>query len=288
VRNLLSGNRDGEILERPAVRAPRVPFNGRISAHRTFAFGSLPLDTVKDIKNELGVTVNDVLVALSAGAVREWLIAHDALPDRPLVAQIPVSVRTEEQRGTYGNRVSVMIVPIPTDEADPRERVMRAHETLRGAKERHGATPARMLQDVSNFIPPALAMRASRVALQINAAGRPVGNLAISNVPGPRVPLYMGGALLEANYPISVVLDGAGLNITVLSYRDHIDIGIVGDRNQIPDGWPMIDAMRDGLAQLEAASKPKAKPRTPARKRTPAASRKPAANGKPSAGPRKR
>jgi hypothetical protein len=180
-----------------------------------------------------------------------------------------------------------MIVPIPTDEADPRERVMRAHETLRGAKERHGATPAEMLQDVANFIPPALAVRASRVALQINARGRPVGNLAISNVPGPRIPLYMGGALLEANYPISVVLDGVGLNITVLSYRDHIDVGIVADREQIPDGWPMIDALREGLAQLESACRPKAKPRRPAPKRAPAASRNRAANGKPAAKPRK-
>jgi hypothetical protein len=124
---------------------------------------------------------------------------------------------------------------------------------MRGAKERHGATPAELLQDAANFIPPALHARATRVALQIGARGRPLYNMVISNVPGPPVPLYLGGAELEANYPISVVTDGAGLNITVLSYRGHMDFGIIADRGQMPDVDGVMDALRDGLAELEAA-----------------------------------
>lgn len=251
-RNLVARNRDGQILERPVLGAPRVPFSGRIGRHRVFAFGSVDLDRVKTIKNQLGVTVNDVVVALCAGAVREWLIAHDALPDKPVVAQVPVSVRTEEQRGTFGNRVSIMLVPIPTDESDPVQRVMRAHEVLRGAKERHHATPADLLQDATNFIPPALHARATRVAFELGARGRPLYNLVISNVPGPPVPLYLGGAELQANYPISVITDGAGLNITVLSYRGHMDFGIIADRDQMPDVDRVLDALRGGLDELEA------------------------------------
>ena len=133
--------RDPAVLEATTARAPRTPFNGPISSHRRFAFGQLSLDTVKELKNEYGFTVNDVVVALCAGAVREWLLEHDALPDDPLVAMVPMSVRTKEQQGTFGNRVSMMIVPIPTDEPDPRKRLQRTHELLRGAKERHRRCP---------------------------------------------------------------------------------------------------------------------------------------------------
>ncbi len=245
---------DGRVVERPTMRAPRVPFSGKISAHRKFAFGSFSLPHVKEVKNHFGVTVNDVIVSLSAAAARDWLLAHDALPDRPLLAQIPVSVRTEEQMGTYGNRVSVMIVPIPTDRADPVERVRAAHDSLRAAKERHKALPATALQEVTEFIPPAINARAARVAIQLaaNPAFRPLFNLIISNVPGPPVPLYLAGAQLEANYPVSVIADGSGLNITVLSYLDRIDVGIVADRDQMPDVARLIDAMGDELEALVA------------------------------------
>src|SRR4051794_39358970 len=135
------GGQDPAVLEATTARPPRTPFNGPISAHRRFAFGQLSLDAVKALKGALGLTVNDVVVALCAGAVRQWLLDRDALPDEPLVAMVPMSVRTEEQQGTYGNRVSMMIVPIPTDEPDPAERLRRTHELLRSAKERHKALP---------------------------------------------------------------------------------------------------------------------------------------------------
>src|SRR3954463_4854692 len=141
---------DPSVLEVTTARPPRTSFNGRVGPHRRFAFGSLSLDTVKRLKNELGITVNDVVVALCATAVRDWLLARDELPEQPLVAMIPVSVRSEEEAGTYGNRISTMIVPIPTNVADPRERLLRAHEYLRGAKDRHSALPADLLTDATS------------------------------------------------------------------------------------------------------------------------------------------
>ena len=241
-----------ELLEAPTRLAPRTRFNGPISAHRRLSFGSLPLDTVKAIKNELDVTVNDVVVALCASMLRAWLQERDELPDDPLVAMVPVSVRTEEEKGTFGNRIGAMFVPISTDEPDPRRRIERAHEVMRAAKERYRATPADLLQDATQFVPPALMSGASRVTtgLLARAPLPPVLNLVISNVPGPREPLYCAGAQLMAYYPVSTIVDGAGLNITVLSYRDHMDVGIIGDRDQLDDAWPMLDGMRAALEEF--------------------------------------
>jgi WS/DGAT/MGAT family acyltransferase len=240
------------LLEMPAARAPRTRFNGPITPHRRFAFGSLPLDTVKAIKNEVGATVNDVVVALCASTLREWLEERGELPSEPLVAMVPVSVRTEEQQGTFGNRVSAMFVPIPTNEPDPRRRIERTHEVLRAAKERHKATPAELMQDATQFVPPALQSSASRVTTGLLARSPlpPAANLVISNVPGPREPLYFAGAKLMAYYPVSTIVDGTGLNITVMSYRDHMDVGIIGDRDQLDDAWPMVEGMRSALEEF--------------------------------------
>lgn len=252
VRGMLGDQDDDGVLEVTTARPPRTSFNGRISAHRRFAFGSVSLDTVKAIKNELGITVNDVVVGLCTTAVRDWLIARGELPEDPLVALIPVSVRTEAQRQDFGNRVSTMIVPIPTDEPDPRARLLRTHDLLASAKDRHNALPADLLTDATSFIPPALATRAARTTVEVLGRTRPPLNLVISNVPGPRTPLYCAGARLEANYPVSAIADGVGLNITVVSYMDHIDFGIVADRDQIDDVWSLMDGVTDALAELES------------------------------------
>ena len=253
VRRLISGSRDGEVLERPSTPVPRTRFNTRISPHRRFSFAQLSLERIKAIKNELGITVNDVVVAICASALRKWLLEHDELPDEPLVAMVPVSVRTQEQMGTFGNRVSAMFVPIPTDEPDPRQRLMRAHEIMAGAKDRHRALPATLLQDVTQFVPPAIFARATRVVTQLSALPRvrPALNLVISNVPGPREPLYMAGAKMVANYPVSVITDGVGLNITCMSYLDHVDFGIVVDRDVVDDVWPLMDAVREALNEFD-------------------------------------
>lgn len=244
---------DPQVLESTTVRPPRTPFNGPISAHRRFAFGQLSLDAVKKLKDALGFTVNDVVVALCASAVRQWLLDRDALPDEPLVALVPVSVRTEAERGAFGNRASMMIVPIPTDEAHALGRLERTHELLRSAKERHRALPASLLTDATAFIPPAVASLAARTTMQLLGRTRPPVNLVISNVPGPRNPLFLAGAQLEATYPVSVIVDGVGLNITVMSYRDHLDFGIVGDREQVDDAWEILDDLRAALHEFEAA-----------------------------------
>jgi WS/DGAT/MGAT family acyltransferase len=245
------GSPDGGVLERAGYRVPRTRFNGRISPHRRFAFGSLSLDKVKAIKNELGITVNDVVMGLCATALREWLLERDELPEDPLVAMVPVSVRAPEERGTYGNRVSTMIVPLPTNEPDPRRRLLRTHELMRAAKERHSALPASLMQDATQFIPPALMARASRVISELAGVARPPLNLVISNVPGPQHPLYLAGAEMVANYPVSVIMDGVGLNITVMSYMGHLDFGIVADREQIDDAWPLMLRLRDALEELD-------------------------------------
>ena len=252
-RSMTRGSRDGGVLERSTVRAPRTRFNSRISPHRRFAFGSLSLDKVKAIKNELGITVNDVVMGLCTSALREWLLERDELPPDPLVAMVPVSVRTDEERGTFGNRVSTMIVPLPTNEADPRTRLMMLHDSMRVAKDRHSALPANLMQDATQFIPPALMSRASRVVAELASVAPPSLNLVISNVPGPRDPLYLAGAELVANYPVSVIMDGVGLNITVLSYRDHLDFGLVADREQLDDAWPLMRKLSEALDEIEDA-----------------------------------
>ena len=247
---------DPELVDVRASRAPRTRFNRRVSPHRRFAFGSLALDDVKRLKDALGIKVNDVVVALCATAVRDWLLERDELPDEPLVALVPVSVRTREERGTFGNKVTGMILPIPTDVADPHERLMRAHQLLERGKEQTAGLPASLMTDVSNFLPPALFSRAARVALEVSGRVRPPLNLVISNVPGPSVPLYCAGARMLSCYPVSVITDGVGLNITVMSYLDRIDVGIVADHDAIEDAWTMMDAMRRALDDLVAALAP--------------------------------
>jgi diacylglycerol O-acyltransferase / wax synthase len=254
-RRALGSDESSGVLEVTTARPPRTPFNGPVSAHRRLAFGSLSLDAVRQVRRAFGTTVNDVVVTICAGAARDWLLERDALPDEPLVAMIPVSVRTEEERGTFGNRVSTMAVAIPTDVDAPLERLQAAHEALRSAKERHRAVPATLLQDATLFIPAAIHARASRVTLRLSTrnAVTPIFNVVISNVPGSPTPLYCAGARLLANYPVSAVTDGMGLNITVLSYEDRLDFAIVADREQVPDAWPLMEALGGALNELEAA-----------------------------------
>jgi WS/DGAT/MGAT family acyltransferase len=232
--------------------APRTSFNGRISPHRRFVFGQLSLDELKAIKNHHGCTVNDVVVAICASAVRRWLVQHEELPDEPLVAQVPVSVRSDEQIGTYGNRILLMSAPLFTNVADPLDRLHQTHEALSDMKDRHKALPASLLQDANHFIPPAVFARAAQLTFRLSTSGaaHPTWNLVISNVPGPRIPLYCAGARLVANYPVSVITDGMGLNITVMSYLDNVDVGIVADRDQMPDVHLLIDWLKDGVAEL--------------------------------------
>jgi WS/DGAT/MGAT family acyltransferase len=239
--------------------APKTSFNTRISAHRKFAFGRLSLADVKTVKNAYDSTVNDVIVAICAGAVRRLLVEREELPDTPLVAQVPVSVRTGEQVGTYGNRILLMSAPLFTDEADPVERLRQTHEAMGDMKRRHKALPAALLQDANHFIPPAVFARAAQLTFRLSTSrvAAPTWNLVISNVPGPQVPLYCAGAELVANFPVSVITDGMGLNITVMSYCGNLDFGIVADREQMPDVWKLIGWLEDELAALMPRTAPR-------------------------------
>jgi WS/DGAT/MGAT family acyltransferase len=253
----LVGRNPEPMLSEASTRAPRTVFNGRITPHRRFAFGSLSLDEVKEIKSQLGVTVNDVVMALCAGALRRYLAERNELPADPLVAMVPVSIRTEEHKGSFGNQVSAMSASLHTDVADPVERLRRIHESMRIAKDQHQALPATLLQDFAQFAPPAVAARAARVIARATVAAwmdAPF-NVVVSNVPGPQFPLYGVGAKLVANYPVSAINDGVGLNMTVQSYNGALDFGLVACRQMVPDIWDLMDDLRESLKELKEAAK---------------------------------
>ncbi|MGH3676492.1 MAG: WS/DGAT/MGAT family O-acyltransferase [Mycobacterium sp.] len=234
------------------VVAPKTRFQTRISAHRRVAFGSVSLDDVKMVKNAFGCTVNDVVLAMVTSGLRSWLEERGELPAQPLVGFIPMSVRTPEQMGTFGNRVSVMLSELPTDGADPLERLRRINETMNAVKERHRTLPASLLLDANHFIPPALFAQAARATSRlVGVRGiKAPANVVISNVPGSSSPKYLGGARQRSQIPVSAVVDGIGINITLMSYQDSLDFGIVVDREQLDDPWPILDALRAGLDEL--------------------------------------
>ena len=242
--------------EAPTV-APRMSFNGAITPHRRFAFGSIPLEDVKEIKNKLGVTVNDVVMALCAGALRRYLLQQNELPPEPLVAMVPVSVRSDDDAQKLGNQISAMTASLHTHVAEPIERIKRIHESMRIAKEQHQALPATLLQDFAQFAPPAVAARAARVIARATVANwvDPPFNVVISNVPGPQFPLYGVGAKVVANYPVSAINDGVALNMTVMSYNGNIDFGLLSCRELMPDIWDLMDFVYDSLAELKEAAK---------------------------------
>jgi diacylglycerol O-acyltransferase len=243
----------GGALLRPA---PKTSFNRMITPHRRVAFGKLPLADAKAVKNAFSVTLNDVVMAMCAAALRRWLQDHKELPADPLIAAVPISVRTKEQQGSFGNRVSSMLAPIPTHLADPVERLRAVHEAMKVAKTQHAAVPAELLQDAAKFAMPALTAGAARAAAQMRIADvvNPPFNLVISNVPGPREPLYVAGARLLSSFPVSAIGDGLGLNMTVQSYLDDLDFGLVACRELVPDLWNLLDYLGDALEELKAVA----------------------------------
>ena len=248
--------REGSLLARAGITAPPTPFNKSITAQRRLAMKATPLADIKVLKNALGATVNDVVMAISAGALRNYLIRLDALPEMPLRAMVPVSIRTGEEDDIWTNRVSGMVADLPTDEADPLQRVRRVHESMEEAKEQFNLTPAEVMVDMAQFAPPALAAQASRVAASMRLADRtdPPVNVVISNVPGPREPLYMSGARMKNFFPVSTVAPGVGLNITVQSYLDTLDFGLVSDRELVPDLDDLLELHVQEIEVLFAAA----------------------------------
>ncbi|HEY3952278.1 MAG TPA: wax ester/triacylglycerol synthase family O-acyltransferase [Streptosporangiaceae bacterium] len=249
------GRGDGGVLTSVAGRAPGTPFNRPITPHRRVAFRSVDLATVKKIKNAFGFSVNDVVMAMSAGALRRWLDDHDALPETPLVAMIPVSVRDPASQGVPGNKVSAMLATLPTHLADPGERLVIAHAATTAAKAQQAAIPQGLVDQISDFAPPALTARAARVVFATGLLHRlPPFNIVISNVPGPNIPVYLGGAKLLAHYPVSVITDGLGLNITVVGYLGQLHFGLVACRELVPDIDVIAGYLADELELLVKAA----------------------------------
>ncbi|HVV35424.1 MAG TPA: wax ester/triacylglycerol synthase family O-acyltransferase [Acidimicrobiales bacterium] len=249
-----------EGLKRPPamanLSAPRTPFNATITAHRRFAFRSSSLADVKTVKNAIGATVNDVVMAMCAGGLRTYLENHGVLPDDPLVAMVPVSIRTGLEEHKWTNRVSGLLAALPTNEADPLERIRLVHESMNEAKDLFMAVPAETLTDFTQFSPPAVFAQATRLSTRLRLGERlnPAANVTVSNVPGPRNSLYMAGAELLHYYPVSTILDGQGLNITVQSYRDSLDWGLVSCRELIPDLWDLLDNIVSELPVIAKAA----------------------------------
>jgi WS/DGAT/MGAT family acyltransferase len=277
--NLRRRNREPNVVPPPApFAAPRTSLNGSITTHRRVAFVAASLDDVKLVKNAAGATVNDVVLTVCAGALRAFLAGRGEHVDQDLVAMIPISVRTEDERGAMGNRVSGMFTSLATTIADPLERLHAIAEGTRRAKDQDRAIGAEKLTDWTEFAAPAVAARAARLAssLKVFDRMRPLFNVVISNVPGPNFPLYSAGARMVAMYPMGPISEGSRLNITVMSYMGSLYFGLVACREMMPDLDDLAGHIGDAVEELIKAASSVAPP--PAKKRAAARTTKAAAN----------
>jgi diacylglycerol O-acyltransferase len=262
-------NREAGVEPPPApFSAPRTSLNQSITPHRRVAFSRASLAELKAVKRHFGCTVNDVVLAVCAGALRRYLLAGGELPDVPLVALVPVSVRTGDEKAGMGNRLSAMLVALPTEVEDPVARLGAIAEGTRRAKEQERLIGAETLTDWTEFAFPALIGRAARLtsSMRVFDRVRPAFNVTISNVPGPRFSLYLAGARLEAVYPLGPIVDGVGLNMTVMSYRDDVFFGLLGCRDVVSRIGELPGAIEASLAELLGAG-PGAAPRPRAGRR---------------------
>ncbi|MCF4166423.1 wax ester/triacylglycerol synthase family O-acyltransferase [Zavarzinia compransoris] len=238
-------------------QAPRTPLNVPVSAQRVWDGAIFPLDTVKRIRKAVeGATVNDVVLAVCAGALRRWLDKHHSLPDRSLIAFAPISVRNEKEKGALGNQVSGMLVSIATDIADPMERLAAVRRNTEKSKSFINAVGARALTDYTRFVPSATAAMATRLYTRMKAAEShsPIFNCVITNVPGPQIPLYTLGNRLEAQIGFGPIFDGMGLLLAIFSYDGTISIGVSSCRRIMPDVADFVRFLEDSLNDLAAAA----------------------------------
>jgi WS/DGAT/MGAT family acyltransferase len=238
----------GEQPALPRLTPPHTIFNRPVGPHRRFAFRTLALDQVKQVKRGFGVTVNDVILAMCAGAIRQWLLDRDALPPDPLVAGIPVALPSQ----TAGNRLTLMLAALPTQVDHPADRLAEAAASMRAVKDRMADPTARSwVDDVTALLPPALAAPLTHAAFWLAARTVTPLNLIVSNVPGPQVPLYVCGARLLAHYPVSVVTDVSGaVNITVFSYDGGLHVGVIAGRDMDLDVWELVGHIETELSAL--------------------------------------
>jgi diacylglycerol O-acyltransferase / wax synthase len=238
------------------LTGPRTLFNGPITPDRSVAFARVPLADIKRVKEAFGATVNDVILTTTALAVRRYLDKHDALPDQPLVAACPVSVRPDQDKGQLNNRLSVLFTKLHTDIADPIDCLLATQTTAAAAKHEHQVLGPETLSRWAEMVDPITSTLASNVYSNSDLASRhrPALSFIMSNVPGPSFPVYLAGAEMERAYPMGPVIEGAGLNVTVLSYRDSVDFGFLAATALVPDVWTLADAVPEAFRDLFAAA----------------------------------
>ena len=229
--------------------APRTIFNVPIGGARRCAAQSWPIQRVIAIKKAAGVTVNDVVLAMCGGALRAYLIEQNALPDKPLIAMVPVNLRTDPS-SSGGNQVGAVLVSLATDLTDPAQRLEAVSASMRNNKEVFAQLPKLQRMALSAFNVSPLLL--SALSPSLGAAASPF-NLVISNVPGSREPLYWNGSRLDGNYPFSIALDGQAVNITLSNNADNLDFGLVGCRRSVPSLQRLLGHLEASLADLESA-----------------------------------
>jgi WS/DGAT/MGAT family acyltransferase len=247
---------EGSTPPPPPFTAPRTSLQTSLSGHRRVAFTEASLDTVKEVKNTFGGTVNDVILAMCASSLRSLLAARGEHPERSLVAAVPVSVRTEEQRGTMGNQVSAMLVSLASTIEDPVERLRAITASSVQAKAQDKVFGVQELSEWAEVLSPGVVSRGAQLASRLKLLERmpPLHNVIISNFPGPPFPLFFAGSRMVAAYPMGPVMDGAPLNITVQSYMGTLFFGLLACRDAVPDIWDAAHYLEDALDELSKAA----------------------------------
>jgi diacylglycerol O-acyltransferase len=231
------------------MQAPRSMLNVGITGSRRFAAESWPLERLKRVAKASGTTVNDVVLAMSSGALRRYLLDLDALPDAPLVAMTPVSLRKDESDESTGNAVGVLLCNLGTNIAHPQARLAAVHASMQRGKDAfRGLNQTQITALSAATMAPLLP-----AALGLHSVARPAYNLVISNVPGPKEPLYWNGARLQGLYPLSIPTHGQALNITTASYAGEMQFGLTGCRRSVPRLQVLLHHLEDALDELETA-----------------------------------
>lgn len=251
VAKTLQRARSGLTMTRP-FSAPPTVFNDTVTNHRNIAYTQLDLEDIKKVKDHFGVKVNDVVMALVSGAMRQFLLDRGELPEASLVAMVPVSVHGKSDRPGR-NQVSGMFSSLETHITDPVARLQAIAKSNSVAKEHSSAISATLLQDWSQFAAPAVFGVAMRLYAKTRlTSARPVHNLVVSNVPGPQVPLYFLGCEIAAMYPLGPIFHGSGLNITVMSLNGKLNVGIISCPELLSDLWALADEFPVGMEELLA------------------------------------
>ncbi|BBY44215.1 WS/DGAT/MGAT family O-acyltransferase [Mycolicibacterium celeriflavum] len=246
--NSIARARSGTAMAAP-FKAPATVFNAEITADRTIALAQLELADVKRVKDAFGVKVNDVVMALCAGALRGYLGDRKELPDKPLVAVVPASVHDKSDRPGR-NQLSGMFCNLQSHIADPAARLRAIAESSWHAKEHSSAIAPTLLADVTQALPPPLFGMAMEVMSHTPLKRTPIHNVVISNVAGPDTKLYAMGAEMKSLYPLGPIFHGSGLNITVMSLSGKLNIGLISCRKLVNDLWTLADRFEEELAEL--------------------------------------